>query len=471
MMLNQVPSLLQNAIVGDEVDDHVNAHESSNKIKRRWRSKWSCNKGLFYLSPPPPPHYLGRSHFPLCNAGKAKAPSSSHPHFLLKSSVSSSADLWLIVNSTPESRKITKITSMSCNGCRVLRKGCSDTCILRSCLQWIESPEAQGHATVFVAKFFGRAGMLSFINAVSESQRPALFQSLLYEACGRTVNPVFGAVGMLWSGNWSECQAAVETVLKGGSLKPTASPPSTKPLHTCQGNPLSKRPHNIPEANMSSGAEAERFRSSDCRVECPELRCNADAAHMDHSVPVFAPDCEADIPRNPGFLGNSESLKKEQSPLPVGQLVAPVARRAKPKGGYGLVSMVMRGHQQPFSQEQSRQRHETVELGLSLNNLQTQGTSSANMMERHDVGKASPNTHYNVESHACHSAFMSSLCSEDEQVSLVQTAGRAVSPCSLSINSEGSVTSVDTADFSIAGVKAFATSTSMHEDCQLLHLL
>ncbi len=48
----------------------------------------------------------------------------------------------------------------------------------------------------------------------------ALFQSLLYEACGRTVNPVFGAVGLLASGNWQLCQVAVETVLKGGSLRP-----------------------------------------------------------------------------------------------------------------------------------------------------------------------------------------------------------------------------------------------------------
>lgn len=109
---------------------------------------------------------------------------------------------------------------MSCNGCRVLRKGCSESCVLRPCLQWIESPEAQGHATVFVAKFFGRAGLMSFISAVPESQRPALFQSLLFEACGRTVNPVNGAVGLLWTGNWHLCQSAVETVLRGGTLRP-----------------------------------------------------------------------------------------------------------------------------------------------------------------------------------------------------------------------------------------------------------
>ncbi|KAJ4965573.1 hypothetical protein NE237_017422 [Protea cynaroides] len=109
---------------------------------------------------------------------------------------------------------------MSCNGCRVLRKGCSESCILRPCLQWIENPEAQGHATVFVAKFFGRAGLMSFISAVPERQRPALFQSLLFEACGRTVNPVNGAVGLLWTGNWHVCQAAVETVFRGGTLRP-----------------------------------------------------------------------------------------------------------------------------------------------------------------------------------------------------------------------------------------------------------
>ncbi|KAJ8762634.1 hypothetical protein K2173_008073 [Erythroxylum novogranatense] len=109
---------------------------------------------------------------------------------------------------------------MSCNGCRVLRKGCRERCILRSCLHWISSPEAQANATLFLAKFFGRSDLMSLISGVPESQRPALFQSLLFEACGRTVNPVNGSVGLLWSGNWQVCQAAVETVLAGGTLRP-----------------------------------------------------------------------------------------------------------------------------------------------------------------------------------------------------------------------------------------------------------
>lgn len=50
----------------------------------------------------------------------------------------------------------------------------------------------------------------------------ALFQSLLYEAVGRTINPVHGAVGLLWTGNWHVCKSAVETVLQGGALGPLA---------------------------------------------------------------------------------------------------------------------------------------------------------------------------------------------------------------------------------------------------------
>ncbi|KAF7143806.1 hypothetical protein RHSIM_Rhsim05G0090300 [Rhododendron simsii] len=109
---------------------------------------------------------------------------------------------------------------MSCSGCRVLRKGCNENCILRQSLIGIENPQAQANATLFVAKFFGRAGLISFLSAVPDSQRPALFQSLLFEACGRTVNPVNGAVGLLWTGKWHLCQSAVETVLLGGVLHP-----------------------------------------------------------------------------------------------------------------------------------------------------------------------------------------------------------------------------------------------------------
>ncbi|KAI3758798.1 hypothetical protein L6452_06370 [Arctium lappa] len=106
---------------------------------------------------------------------------------------------------------------MSCHGCRVLRKRCDDSCVLRPCLDWIESPEAKGRATVFVSKFFGRTDLINFISSVPSHKRNALFQSLLFEAVGRTVNPVNGAIGLLSTGNWHLCQAAVRTVLAGGT--------------------------------------------------------------------------------------------------------------------------------------------------------------------------------------------------------------------------------------------------------------
>ncbi|KAK6921743.1 Lateral organ boundaries, LOB [Dillenia turbinata] len=111
---------------------------------------------------------------------------------------------------------------MSCNGCRVLRKGCSEDCSIRPCLQWIKNPESQANATVFLAKFYGRAGLLNLINTGPEHLRPAIFRSLLYEASGRIVNPIYGAVGLLWSGNWQRCQAAVDSVLKGLPIKPSS---------------------------------------------------------------------------------------------------------------------------------------------------------------------------------------------------------------------------------------------------------
>eukprot|EP01018_Ginkgo_biloba_P027355 Gb_36942 [translate_table: standard] len=107
------------------------------------------------------------------------------------------------------------VMRMSCNGCRVLRKGCSESCILRPCLQWIKSAESQANATVFLAKFYGRAGLMNLIADGPEHLRPAIFRSLLYEACGRMVNPIYGAVGLLWSGSWSLCQAGVESILNG----------------------------------------------------------------------------------------------------------------------------------------------------------------------------------------------------------------------------------------------------------------
>ncbi|KQJ88280.1 LOB domain-containing protein 42-like [Brachypodium distachyon] len=136
---------------------------------------------------------------------------------------------------------------MSCNGCRVLRKGCSEGCTIRPCLEWIKSPDAQANATVFLAKFYGRAGLLNLLAAGPDDLRPALFRSLLYEACGRMVNPIYGSVGLLWSGRWEACQAAVEAVLKGEpvvqvSSEAVPSAQATPPLRAYDIRHVAKDP-------------------------------------------------------------------------------------------------------------------------------------------------------------------------------------------------------------------------------------
>ncbi|XAR71357.1 hypothetical protein NMG60_11028576 [Bertholletia excelsa] len=155
---------------------------------------------------------------------------------------------------------------MSCNGCRVLRKGCSDNCSIRPCLQWIKSPESQAHATVFLAKFYGRAGLMNLINAGPEHLRPAIFRSLLYEACGRIVNPIYGSVGLLWSGSWTLCQNAVEAVLKGAPITQIASETAEcnngPPLKAYDIRHVSKEDHSGGSTNLHRVRARRRFKRS-----------------------------------------------------------------------------------------------------------------------------------------------------------------------------------------------------------------
>ncbi|KAE8709327.1 LOB domain-containing protein 41 [Hibiscus syriacus] len=153
---------------------------------------------------------------------------------------------------------------MSCNGCRILRKGCSENCSIRPCLQWIKSPESQANATVFLAKFYGRAGLMNLINAGPEHLRPAVFRSLLYEACGRIVNPIYGSVGLLWSGSWQLCQAAVEAVLKGAPITPIASEAAAN----VQGPPLKAYDirHVSKDENSAASNNVQRVKTR-CRVK------------------------------------------------------------------------------------------------------------------------------------------------------------------------------------------------------------
>ncbi|KAG8652249.1 LOB domain-containing protein 42 [Manihot esculenta] len=221
---------------------------------------------------------------------------------------------------------------MSCNGCRVLRKGCSDDCTIRPCLQWIKSPDSQANATLFLAKFYGRAGLINLIEAGPQHLRPAVFRSLLYEACGRIVNPVYGSVGLLWSGNWVHCQAAVDAVLRGTPIMqmpsaPDAPPPNLiDPLKTYDIRHVSKD-HNSLELNKVNNQT--RFKSpvikpsspsdSMCRFNLGELSfeplgepwlsqlTNGDSSRDDESM--FSVETVEEDPGEPnyGLKSNSPS--------------------------------------------------------------------------------------------------------------------------------------------------------------------
>ncbi|KAH6797085.1 LOB domain-containing protein 41 [Perilla frutescens var. hirtella] len=153
---------------------------------------------------------------------------------------------------------------LSCNGCRVLRKGCSENCSIRPCLEWIKSPESQANATVFLAKFYGRAGLMNLINAGPQHLRPAIFRSLLYEACGRIVNPIYGSVGLMWSGSWQLCHNAVEAVLKGAQITQIA----TDDAEAKKGPPLKAFDirHVSKEDNLSGSGDLSRVRTR-CRFK------------------------------------------------------------------------------------------------------------------------------------------------------------------------------------------------------------
>ncbi|CAM6092985.1 unnamed protein product [Calypogeia fissa] len=195
-----------------------------------------------------------------------------------------------------------------CEGCRRLRKRCDkDNCVLHPCLEslWPNSRQSQGNATVFLAKYFGRKRFFKLLEAVTSQQRAALFESLLQEACGRTVNPLGGATGLLRAGRWAECQMAVTTVLNGESPRPVPDAPSTPP------GANSDEPGAVPAAAVYQNGEpvagavptaAALYQNGDS-VEVPPPSINQNGAINQNATqngdPVEAPDSsvvQSDMP-------------------------------------------------------------------------------------------------------------------------------------------------------------------------------
>ncbi|CAK9186275.1 unnamed protein product [Ilex paraguariensis] len=89
--------------------------------------------------------------------------------------------------------------------------------------------------------------------------------SLLFEAAGRTVNPVNGAVGLLWTGNWHVCQAAVETVLRGGALRPIPAFLGGSPLKSelYEASEVSTEIFKTQDPSLNSRSTVQKRRRSD----------------------------------------------------------------------------------------------------------------------------------------------------------------------------------------------------------------
>ena len=92
----------------------------------------------------------------------------------------------------------------------------------------------------------------------------ALFRSLLYEACGRTINPVSGGIGLMWTGNWDLCQAAADAVLRGESLRALSAIPAAftdRDMDGLYGSVGAAASSSSPE-NSSSAPSRKRGRNN-----------------------------------------------------------------------------------------------------------------------------------------------------------------------------------------------------------------
>lgn len=104
------------------------------------------------------------------------------------------------------------------------------------------------------------------------------------------MNPIFGSVGLLWSGTWSLCHNAVEAVLNGAPITPMSSDSAEcndgPPLKAYDIRHVSKEDNNN---NLSGSKEIHRVRTR-CRFKKssggakPSRKFDVDSGHDDSSL-------------------------------------------------------------------------------------------------------------------------------------------------------------------------------------------
>ncbi|KAG7021607.1 LOB domain-containing protein 41, partial [Cucurbita argyrosperma subsp. argyrosperma] len=114
--------------------------------------------------------------------------------------------------------------------------------------------------SVFIALFQLPKAVFCFLGV------SAIFKSLLFEACGRIVNPIYGSAGLLWSGSWQLCQDAVEAVLKGAPILSVSSETAVShmgpPLKGCDIRHVSKQQGAAPDSALRKIKTRRRFKRS-----------------------------------------------------------------------------------------------------------------------------------------------------------------------------------------------------------------
>ena len=81
------------------------------------------------------------------------------------------------------------------------------------------------------------------------------------------MNAVSGAVGLLWTGNWQICETAVETVLRGGALRPIPAFSLESSDEDFDDSSETNKIHFLGSLDLRSDRRANDFRELTARAE------------------------------------------------------------------------------------------------------------------------------------------------------------------------------------------------------------
>lgn len=122
------------------------------------------------------------------------------------------------------------------------------------------------------------------------------------------MNPIYGSVGLLWSGSWQLCQAAVESVLKGTPITPITSEAAANG----QGPPLKAYDirHVSKDENSAASDEPQRVKTR-CRFKRSVVRPKPSKAGFRSAVGDSA-RCEAN-PKWATYCKGTDELNRSTS--------------------------------------------------------------------------------------------------------------------------------------------------------------